>query len=268
VPVYETVSAFEETWIKCLGDLGRYRMAIEDDDVRDGEIWQSCAQFWYSKVVDTNPNVGRLYHHLAILARPTILHQFFFYCNSLGVVRPSSPENSRTECPTNTDISPPDCDTVVENFGGTVPTSNSTMSGIRFRRNKHLAGCNSHEKDTTKHRKVKPTNTLIQFSWFMIGAKERVWDLAASLKYRLVQLDETFNVPSVRDQSNSNGWIDNVSLRFFTQGLCKSLGVFHSECRDPHTLLTTSIFLYGVYVEIHLQSSMFILRPLRTAMTQ
>jgi hypothetical protein len=101
VPVYETVSAFEETWIKCLGDLGRYRMAIEDDDVHDGEIWQSCAQLWYSKVVDTNPNIGQLYHHLAILACLTILYQFFFYCNSLGVIRPSSPENSRTECPTN-----------------------------------------------------------------------------------------------------------------------------------------------------------------------
>ena len=28
----ETVSAFEDTWIECLGDLGRYRMAIEEDN--------------------------------------------------------------------------------------------------------------------------------------------------------------------------------------------------------------------------------------------
>jgi hypothetical protein len=90
VPVYETVPAFEETWIECLGDLGRYRMAIEDDDVRDREVWQNCAKFWYSKAADKNPNVGRLYHHLAILARPNILHQFFFYCKSLGVVQPFS----------------------------------------------------------------------------------------------------------------------------------------------------------------------------------
>jgi hypothetical protein len=33
--LYETVPAFEDTWIECLGDLGRYRMAIEDDDIRD-----------------------------------------------------------------------------------------------------------------------------------------------------------------------------------------------------------------------------------------
>ncbi|KAI5812384.1 hypothetical protein BZA77DRAFT_390754 [Pyronema omphalodes] len=86
--LYETVPAFEETWIECLGDLGRYRMAIEDDDVRDREVWQNCAKFWYSKAADKNPNVGRLYHHLAILARPNIVHQFFYYCKSLGVVQP------------------------------------------------------------------------------------------------------------------------------------------------------------------------------------
>lgn len=33
--LYETVPAFEDTWIECLGDLARYRMAIEDDDIRD-----------------------------------------------------------------------------------------------------------------------------------------------------------------------------------------------------------------------------------------
>jgi hypothetical protein len=31
--LFETVPAFEETWIECFGDLGRYRMAIEDDDI-------------------------------------------------------------------------------------------------------------------------------------------------------------------------------------------------------------------------------------------
>ena len=28
--LYGTVPAFEDTWIECLSDLGRYRMAIED----------------------------------------------------------------------------------------------------------------------------------------------------------------------------------------------------------------------------------------------
>lgn len=35
--LYETVPAFEDTWIECLGDLGRYRMAIEDEEIRERE---------------------------------------------------------------------------------------------------------------------------------------------------------------------------------------------------------------------------------------
>lgn len=37
--LYRTVLAIEGTWTKCLGDLGSYRMAIEDDDIRDREFW-------------------------------------------------------------------------------------------------------------------------------------------------------------------------------------------------------------------------------------
>ena len=86
--LYETVSAFENTWIECLGDLGRYRMAIEDDDIRDREIWTGVARFWYSKAADKSCTTGRLYHHLAILARPYALKQLFFYSKSLTVVQP------------------------------------------------------------------------------------------------------------------------------------------------------------------------------------
>jgi hypothetical protein len=42
--LYETVPAFEETWIECLGDLGRYRMAIEDNEIRDREVWTQVAR--------------------------------------------------------------------------------------------------------------------------------------------------------------------------------------------------------------------------------
>ncbi|CAG1979825.1 unnamed protein product, partial [Fusarium graminearum] len=45
--LYETVPAFEDTWIECLGDLGRYRMAIEDDDIRDREVWTGL--YFYTK---------------------------------------------------------------------------------------------------------------------------------------------------------------------------------------------------------------------------
>lgn len=86
--LYETVPAFEDTWIECLGDLGRYRMAIEDEDIRDRETWAGVARSWYSKAADKNPTVGRLYHHLAILARPNALQQLYYYTTSLNCVEP------------------------------------------------------------------------------------------------------------------------------------------------------------------------------------
>ena len=86
--LYETVPAFEDTWIECLGDLGRYRMAIEDDDIRDREVWTGVSRHWYSRASDKAPTTGRLYHHLAILARPNPLQQLHYYSKSLCVENP------------------------------------------------------------------------------------------------------------------------------------------------------------------------------------
>ena len=86
--LYETVPAFEDTWIECLGDLGRYRMAIEDDDIRDREVWTEVARHWCSKASVKAPTTGRLYHHLAILARPNAVQQLFYYSKSLCVAVP------------------------------------------------------------------------------------------------------------------------------------------------------------------------------------
>ena len=86
--LYETVPAFEDTWIECLGDLGRYRMAIEDDEPRDREVWSNVARFWYQKAANKSPNIGRLYHHLAILARPYTLEQLSLYTRSLTCITP------------------------------------------------------------------------------------------------------------------------------------------------------------------------------------
>lgn len=86
--LYETVPAFEDTWIECLGDLGRYRMAIEDEDIRDREIWTAVSRQWYSKASDKAPTTGRLHHHLAILARPNAVQQLFYYSKSLCVAVP------------------------------------------------------------------------------------------------------------------------------------------------------------------------------------
>lgn len=84
----ETVPSFEETWIECLGDLARYRMAIEEVDIRDRETWTGVARRWYLKAVDKNANIGRLYHHLAILARSHPLQQVSLYGRSLVANQP------------------------------------------------------------------------------------------------------------------------------------------------------------------------------------
>ncbi|KAF2185526.1 hypothetical protein K469DRAFT_687853 [Zopfia rhizophila CBS 207.26] len=84
---YERVPAFQDTWIECLGDLARYRMAIEDEELNDRDIWAGTSRFWYSKAADRSPSVGRLYHHLAILARPNATQQLYYYCRSLTCVQ-------------------------------------------------------------------------------------------------------------------------------------------------------------------------------------
>ncbi|KAI4721992.1 hypothetical protein E4T48_01691 [Aureobasidium sp. EXF-10727] len=86
--LYETVPSFEDTWVECLGDLARYRMAVEEADMRDREIWGGVARDWYSKTSNRNPDVGRLYHHLGILARPNAIQQAYYYCRALTCVQP------------------------------------------------------------------------------------------------------------------------------------------------------------------------------------
>jgi hypothetical protein len=84
----ESVPSFEETWIECLGDLARYRMAIEEADLRDREVWSGVARMWYNKAADKSPNVGRIQHHLAVLARPNVVQQLFYYSKALVSVVP------------------------------------------------------------------------------------------------------------------------------------------------------------------------------------
>jgi len=106
--LYETVPSFLDTWIECLGDLARYRMAIENEDIEDREHWTGVARAWYNKAARRNPAVGRLYHHLAILARPNIVQQLSLYCRALTVVQPflSARESVETFCDPTSHASP------------------------------------------------------------------------------------------------------------------------------------------------------------------
>ncbi|GFG17164.1 uncharacterized protein YKR096W, partial [Aspergillus udagawae] len=53
-----SVRTFEETWIECLGDLARYRMAVEELGMRDRESWAGVARYWYNKAADRNPDMA------------------------------------------------------------------------------------------------------------------------------------------------------------------------------------------------------------------
>src|SRR5271156_712959 len=63
-------------------------MAIEEADLRDREIWSGVARTWYNKAADRSPNVGRIQHHLAVLARPNIVQQLYYYSKALVSVIP------------------------------------------------------------------------------------------------------------------------------------------------------------------------------------
>jgi hypothetical protein len=63
----ESVPTFEDTWIGCLGDLARYRMASEEVDVRDRNIWSGVARHWYSRAADNSPHSRRIKHDLQLV---------------------------------------------------------------------------------------------------------------------------------------------------------------------------------------------------------
>ncbi|KAJ4359152.1 hypothetical protein N0V95_002404 [Ascochyta clinopodiicola] len=81
--LYDTVPAFKDNWTECIGDLRRYKLAIEEEDLRDLDAWASCARTWYSKAADRDLSVGRRYRHLAILARPTTNRDLYYLSQSM-----------------------------------------------------------------------------------------------------------------------------------------------------------------------------------------
>ncbi|KFY17492.1 hypothetical protein V492_00634 [Pseudogymnoascus sp. VKM F-4246] len=83
----EQVPEFKNNWTECLGDLFRYRMSaatFRDDWVDDA----GTARQWYLKTATQIPETGRLYHHLAVVARPDELQQLYYYGKSLTVAKP------------------------------------------------------------------------------------------------------------------------------------------------------------------------------------
>jgi hypothetical protein len=77
--LYEAVSAFKYISIECLGDLNRYRMAINKGTQEYG-AWENVSRSWYSKAAGKTPAVGRFSHHLATLMQLSSLQQLY-YCS-------------------------------------------------------------------------------------------------------------------------------------------------------------------------------------------
>ncbi|OAA54897.1 hypothetical protein ISF_08168 [Cordyceps fumosorosea ARSEF 2679] len=84
---HETIPEFADSWLECLGDVARYRMAIEENAF-EREIWTSASRSWYSTGSERLPEVGRMYHHLGILAKPDPLWELYYYSKSLCVPVP------------------------------------------------------------------------------------------------------------------------------------------------------------------------------------
>ncbi|KAI5818316.1 hypothetical protein BZA77DRAFT_243894 [Pyronema omphalodes] len=177
-----------------LGHILTLRMAIEDDGARNREAWQNCAKFWYSRAADKNPDFGRLYHHLAILARPNILHHFFFYCKSLDVVQPFQPVDPWTECP--------------ENF---IPFSGVSKGGNRVQ-----IGSTDSDNELKYHGQrgnCQQTSTTWMFTRLYNALK--------------------FNVHQVGNQSNYSGYnFSHQFFGFHFQQLCKWLSIFHGQFKN------------------------------------
>ncbi|KAK4553111.1 hypothetical protein LTR86_009838 [Recurvomyces mirabilis] len=89
--LHETVPVFLDTWVDCLGDLARYRMAIEEEREPHAQ-WGLVVASWYLKASRRHPQVGRLCHHLALLERPS-LRKVACYGKSLTRVVPFANAN-------------------------------------------------------------------------------------------------------------------------------------------------------------------------------
>jgi hypothetical protein len=84
----ESVPDFKETWVECMGDLARYRMAVEEFDKKERDLWAGVSRYWYGQDAHRSAENGRIQHHLAVLARPDVLQQYFHYNKALISVNP------------------------------------------------------------------------------------------------------------------------------------------------------------------------------------
>lgn len=95
--LFETVSVSKDTWIECLGDLGRYRTVIQnkDEGIRQRDKWKGSPQHRYSKVSDEAPTVTSTHQHDCPKGRrdfdyASIKAQGTYFARSDNIGKPSS----------------------------------------------------------------------------------------------------------------------------------------------------------------------------------
>jgi hypothetical protein len=71
-PLLGAEPSFSHEWVEILGDLSRYRLAIDGNDVDDREIWSGIAQQWYIQTDHRSLNTSRSEEHHTVFHRPTI----------------------------------------------------------------------------------------------------------------------------------------------------------------------------------------------------
>jgi hypothetical protein len=94
--------ASKETWIECLGDLGRYTTAIEDDDIRDREVWTQVLRERYPRAPDRALRDRKFILILTILTRRDasstpfwgVRFLRFYHIRSHVLNRPLDPEKN------------------------------------------------------------------------------------------------------------------------------------------------------------------------------
>ena len=82
----KSIPVFNHAWRECLGDLARCCMA-EAPDTEARKRWAQVARNYYLQL-SGGLRIGRIQHHLAVLAWPDKLQQLFHYTKSLVNFRP------------------------------------------------------------------------------------------------------------------------------------------------------------------------------------
>ncbi|OQE62061.1 hypothetical protein PENNAL_c0273G06353, partial [Penicillium nalgiovense] len=77
--------ALEAILYEQLGDVTRYRMAVDRQDRRH---WAGISGYWYRKAADRNPNTGRIQHSLAVLSHSDALQKLFYLTKAFVCVQP------------------------------------------------------------------------------------------------------------------------------------------------------------------------------------